>query len=324
MYATKKNISDSKPQINENSICGKYLFYPDRTGKRLLERGLRLKNSFKKNIPNKPLVTVITTVLNSVKYIEKSICSVFSQTYSNIELIIIDANSTDGTLSKINKYIDCIDYLISEPDNSLYEGMNKGISLASGEYIIILNSDDWYEKNCLEILVSTVLEKRVNVASALSTEVDRYGNILRHIPFMPFDENIRMRMPLRHETMLISKSVYNLIGYYDSSYKIIADLKYTQKIFEKKIPFYQINNYLMNFRKIGIASTLSPELISERKRLLREQFPFLNSFELEVLSNEYKNNISNFRNIVSKYKNNEKLVNGVKCFLNLNGVLSAL
>ena len=90
-----------------------------------------------------PLVSVITVVYNGEKYLEQTIQSVINQTYNNIEYIIIDGGSTDTTLDIIKKYKDYISYFISEPDNGLYDAMNKGIRRANGELIGMLNSDDW-------------------------------------------------------------------------------------------------------------------------------------------------------------------------------------
>jgi len=98
------------------------------------------------------LVSIITPCLNSKKTIRKTIESVINQTYKNIEYIIVDGESTDGTIEIINeyreKYKDCIKF-ISEKDNGIYDAMNKGIKLCSGSLIGIINSDDYYETNAV-------------------------------------------------------------------------------------------------------------------------------------------------------------------------------
>lgn len=89
-------------------------------------------------------VSVITVCYNSANTIEKTIKSVISQDYGDIEYIIIDGGSNDGTLDIIDKYKDKISILISEPDKGIYDAMNKGIRIASGEIVGMINSDDWY------------------------------------------------------------------------------------------------------------------------------------------------------------------------------------
>ena len=98
------------------------------------------------------LISVITVSYNAVSTIEQTILSVINQTYSNIEYIIIDGGSTDGTIDIIRRYEDKIAYWVSEPDRGIYDAMNKGASKANGEYIAFLNSDDWYELDAVSII----------------------------------------------------------------------------------------------------------------------------------------------------------------------------
>ena len=99
-----------------------------------------------------PKISIITVVKNNEKFIEKNILSVINQTYKNYEHIIVDGNSSDGTLKIINKYRNKISKIISEKDDGLYDAMNKGIKNATGDIISILNSDDYYYENALNIV----------------------------------------------------------------------------------------------------------------------------------------------------------------------------
>lgn len=91
-----------------------------------------------------PKVTIVTVVYNDVAHLEKTMLSVFNQTYSNIEYIVIDGGSTDGTIDIIKKYSDRLAFLVSEKDNGIYDAMNKGIDHATGEWINFMNSGDYF------------------------------------------------------------------------------------------------------------------------------------------------------------------------------------
>jgi len=120
----------------------------------LKEGGLGLKNKIKKDNHYYPLVSIITVVRNGEKYLEQTIKSVLNQSYKNIEYLIIDGDSKDKSLKIIKKYNNKIDYWISQKDNGLWDAMNKGIKLASGSIIGIINSDDIYNKNAVKTAVN--------------------------------------------------------------------------------------------------------------------------------------------------------------------------
>ena len=106
-----------------------------------------------------PIVSVITVVRNDKEHIEATINSLFAQDYPNIEYIVIDGASTDGTYEILNRYRDRIDILISEPDNGIYDAMNKGVMLAKGDYVGFLNSGDEYANSKV---ISTIFAKLDN------------------------------------------------------------------------------------------------------------------------------------------------------------------
>ena len=128
-----------------------FLFYPFKGLK--YHGGVRVKNKFKRTDKIRPLLTIITVVKNGANTIEKCIKSVIDQKDVNIEHIIIDGGSSDSTVSILKKYSKNIEYWISEKDEGIYDGMNKGLQLALGDYIGILNSDDFYKKDSLKIII---------------------------------------------------------------------------------------------------------------------------------------------------------------------------
>ena len=111
-------------------FVGRYTTCPDRTGKRQAEGGRRLHGKAENSEQASPLVSILTVCWNSAATIEQTIKSVGHQTYTNIEHVVVDGASTDGTLNILRKYESQIDYFVSEPDTGLYQAMNKALELA--------------------------------------------------------------------------------------------------------------------------------------------------------------------------------------------------
>jgi glycosyltransferase involved in cell wall biosynthesis len=120
--------------------------------------GLRCLGVYKKSKNNEPLITIITTVKNGEVFFQEAIDSLQKQTYKNFEHIVIDGNSTDGTLDLIRKNSNYIDYWVSVKDKGIYDGFNLGMRLARGEYLGFMNSDDKYTPNALSILLNYILK----------------------------------------------------------------------------------------------------------------------------------------------------------------------
>ena len=277
-----------KPQTDQCTkvMTSKYITYPQMEATRIAEGGLRLKKVFKGSLPDQPLVTIITVCWNSAATIEQTFHSVFRQTYSNIEYIVIDGGSTDGTLELIKKYEDKIDYYVAEGDRGLYHAMNKGVELASGDYLLILNSDDWYEDDCVERLWSALKHSRADFSCALASWIDRNGNFIRVLERMPYDESMRFGNSLRHELMFISKDIYNTIGNYDESFPIIADFDFSLRLLDAGYTLYEIGCPLLNFRVTGTSNTNWEKLDAEHYRLLKKQFPHLDEQIVATFANE--------------------------------------
>lgn len=264
-------------------FVGRYQTYPGSDATRLAEGGKRLHGEFGVSNPGFPLVSIITVCWNSAATIEQTIRSVKNQSYPNIEHIIVDGGSTDTTINILKKYDEAISYWVSEADKGLYFAMNKGLELAHGEYILILNSDDWYVPHCVESLLSAKEESGADFVSGLANYVDLNGKFIRQQPSFPYDAGLYLRMPLRHETMLISRALYDTHGPYDTRYFINADRALTTRFFEAGITHYELSKPLMFFRDTGVSSTDMTKLYGERERMISRYFPGMDADDITVL-----------------------------------------
>jgi glycosyltransferase involved in cell wall biosynthesis len=182
------------------------------------------------NNSNKPLVSIVTVVLNNKKFLEKSILSVLNQNYKNIELIIIDGGSTDGTLDIIKKYKSKINFLISEKDNGLYDAMNKGIKNSKGSIIGILNSDDIYYSNAISTAVKYFINNR---------NIDfLFGGVIKHKllhGYKPWKIYWSFGFYSAHSIgFFITRKAQMNVGYYNTKYKYSSDYDLFYRMILKK------------------------------------------------------------------------------------------
>ncbi len=210
-----------------------------------------------------PLVSIITTVFNGKETIEDTIKSVLSQSYQNIEYIITDGGSTDGTLELIKKYqnnpptfgkVKCkIAKIVSEKDKGIYDGMNKGIKMDTGDIIGILNSDDIYaSEDVIEKVVETMEEKNADACWGDLVYVDKndLNKIIRYWKSSEYKEGKFQRgwMP-SHPSFFVRKWVYEKYGYFNLDFSIAADYEIMLRFLEKyKIKSCYIPEILVKMR----------------------------------------------------------------------------
>ena len=173
-------------------------------------------------------VTIITVCFNSQNTIEATLKSIASQTYTDIEYIVVDGASTDGTLQLLSKYKSNIHRLVSEPDNGLYDALNKGILLATGDIISILHSDDCFaDDNVIEKIVK-IFDKhpdKMIVLSELKVYRSKFETShIRHISSQSFiPEQLKYGLMPPHTSTFIRKIIYETHGNFNTNYKIAAD-----------------------------------------------------------------------------------------------------
>lgn len=247
-------------------------------------------------------ISVITVCFDSVKTIERAIKSVISQSYPELEYIIIDGGSTDGTVSIIKRYEPYISYWVSERDNGIYDAMNKGIAKATGEIIAFLNSDDWYEESALEKAAdyfkrfrSVALAGKINVLQKGRWEEYRGS-------FDEIDENIRIGMTYRHPATFVSRELFDRFGGFDTRYKIAADYEWMLRIYDGGIKVLRVNTVFTNFSSEGVSSVEAERTIQEAQEIALRGLERCSGYSAEE-KDGWKKKINDF------YRNQMDIIN---------------
>ena len=205
------------------------------------------------NMQQAPKVSIITVVYNGVTHLEQTIQSVLKQTYKNIEYIIIDGGSTDGTVELIKKYDENIDFWISEKDSGIYDAMNKGIAKATGDVVGLINADDWYELDTVQNIVEAFTTSDVDVVhGAMQIVNDNGSGFLKKVNKSL--DNLKKGMLLNHPTVFAKRALYDQYGLFDTSYNIVADWEMMIRWKTSAVKFIGIEKNLANFRMGGVSS----------------------------------------------------------------------
>ncbi len=204
-------------------------------------------------------VSIITVVYNRADVIRDTIESVLGQTYKNIEYIIIDGASTDGTMDVVNEYKNRISKIISEPDSGLYDAINKGIALATGDIIGLIHSDDYYLDNLvIQRVVDTFNKENKDMlfADLLYIKGNNKDKVLRYYSAKNFTvDKLNYGFMPPHPTLFVKKEVYEKYGLYKTDYKIAADYEmFVRLLLVNKLSFSYINLPIVKMRVGGVSS----------------------------------------------------------------------
>jgi glycosyltransferase involved in cell wall biosynthesis len=221
------------------------------------EGGLRTKGIDKISTQNKPLISVVTVVFNGEQFLEQTIQSVINQSYQNIEYIVIDGASTDKTLDIIKEYEEYIDYWVSEPDQGIYDAMNKGIKASLGELIGLINSGDLYANDAIEqiveiynfhknshenIIITGTMYKFNNDSSFLFKLVKKQEDL---------ESGINKRMPINHPTTFVSMKTYETLGCFDSKFRICGDYDFIFRAYHSSLVKFIFTDAHIAYMRLG-------------------------------------------------------------------------
>ena len=235
-------------------------------------------------------VSIITVSFNSVATIPDTINSVVNQSYPNIEYIIIDGASSDGTRDVINSYGQKITKFTSESDNGIYDALNKGIKLASGDIVGILNSDDFfYNSMVIEKIVKAFIDNRVDAVIGDVQFVDpvQTSKVVRYYSSKKFNlSKFRFGFMPPHPSFYVKRELFEKLGYYKTDYKIAADYELLLRFLSIHgikckylgIPFVSMRTGGVSNKSISSNITLNKEIARAcRENGLRTNYLFIYS-----------------------------------------------
>lgn len=188
--------------------------------------GQRLKGIFKQSTPEYPLVTVVTAVYNGQPYVAGCLESVLRQDYPNIEHIVIDGGSTDGTIDVLRQYDDRIALWKSEPDKGIYDAWNKVLPKANGEWICFLGSDDEFLPGAISAYMAFAAQTPSADYISSKGELVYPSGYTRIYGWPSTPKMLSRRMYALHVGSMHKKSLFERYGYFDTSYPIIADFEF--------------------------------------------------------------------------------------------------
>jgi len=220
----------------------------------------------------KPKLSVITIVYNNARDIERTMLSVLNQTYANIEYIIIDGLSTDGTLDIIHKYDDKISKLISERDKGIYDAMNKGLSVATGDYVLFMNSgDELFADDTVAKIFATA--ENADIYYGETEMIDDAGNSLgqrRHKAPQQFNwRGFKFGMSISHQAIYIKRSI---IEPYNLQYQLSSDIDWIIRAAKKAEKIVNVNQYVAKYLVGGMSKKRHRQSLKERFDIMKQHY----------------------------------------------------
>jgi glycosyltransferase involved in cell wall biosynthesis len=221
-----------------------------------------------------PKISIITVVFNGRSFIERTINSVLSQTYTNIEYIIIDGASNDGTLEIAEKYQHQIALILSGKDNGIYDAMNKGLKNATGDYVLFLNAgDELYSLDTLSKVFALTADADVYYGN--TAVVDDGGKVLGDRRLTPPEnltwKSLKYGMCVSHQSFIAKKS---LCGFYNLDYKISSDIDWVISILKKSSTIINTKSYISNFLEGGTSNKRRKKALWERFAIMSKHYGF--------------------------------------------------
>lgn len=220
----------------------------------------------------KPQLSIITVVYNNFHHIERTMRSVFSQTYPNIEYIVIDGGSNDGTVDIIKKYQNQITKFISEKDAGIYDAMNKGLALASGDYVLFMNSgDEIYAPHTVEQIfaIQTDADIYYGETAIYSTNWQHLGQRRHKAPSKFTWKSFKYGMNICHQAIYIKRS---LTQPYDLQYSLSADIDWVIRAAKQAKQIVNTNQLVAKYMSGGMSQKKHLQSLRERFQIFSKHY----------------------------------------------------
>lgn len=222
-----------------------------------------------------PRLSVITVVYNNVQDIERTMLSVLGQTYNNIEYIIVDGLSTDGTLAVINKYAGSISKFISEKDKGIYDAMNKGLAMATGDYVIFMNSgDEFYDVETVAAVFAAGNDADIYYGETemIAGDGQSLGQRRHKAPTQFTWKGFKYGMSISHQAIYIRRT---LTEPYDNKYQLSADIDWIIRAAKKASKIVIVNRYVAKYLVGGMSKKKHRQSLQERFNIMKQNYGLL-------------------------------------------------
>ena len=222
-----------------------------------------------------PRLTVITIVYNNVRDIERTMLSVLNQTYKNLEYIIIDGKSTDGTLQVIQKYQNQLALLVSEADQGIYDAMNKGLVLATGDYVLFMNSgDEIYSPETVERVFASEPGADIYYGETemYNQQWESLGRRRHKAPERLSWRSFQLGMSVSHQAIYIRRA---LTGPFDTRYQLSSDIDWIIKAAKKATKIVNTRQYVAKYMVGGMSKAKHRQSLLERFEIFTKHYGLL-------------------------------------------------
>ena len=220
----------------------------------------------------KPKLSVITIVYNNVQDIERTMLSVLNQTYPNIEYIIIDGLSSDGTLDVISRYKNRIAKLVSEKDKGIYDAMNKGLGVANGDYVLFMNSgDEFFATETVANVFASAADADIYYGETemINDMGESLGQRRHKAPAQFTWKGFNYGMSISHQAIYVRRAI---AGPYDTRYQLSADIDWIIRAAKKAKKIVNVNQYVAKYLVGGMSKAKHKQSLFERFDIMKRYY----------------------------------------------------